>query len=300
MSQLLTLEVPDNARPIRMRTERGVFAALDVAPHGHVPAWATALLVPGFMGSKEDFLPLLPLLSGKGVRVLAIDGRGQYETGSASPEPSYSRDDLARDLISIAGHIGVGPVHLVGHSYGGILARAAVLATEGDPALWASVTFVNFGPAGVSSWQRERLRLLLSVIDSMELADLWPFVKNKEASVPRDVELFLEQRWLRGSREQLSAAAEQMLNEVDRTPRLSRLPLPKSVVSGTPDVTWAPEGVEQMARDLGAGFVRIEGGGHSPNVHRPAETASALVEFWLSCQRQRPSDQWEPTIATKS
>ncbi|MEU0738141.1 alpha/beta hydrolase [Streptomyces sp. NPDC006134] len=286
MSQLLTLEVPDNARPVRLDTARGVFAAFDVAPAGPAPARATALLVPGFMGSKEDFLPLLSALSDGGVRVLAVDGRGQYETGAASPNPSYSRDSLARDLAALVEHVGAGPVHLVGHSYGGLLARAAVLGTQGDPSLWASVTLVNFGPAGVSPRQQERLRLLLSVIDSMTLADMWPFVRNDEVPAPREVDLFMERRWLRNAPEHLSAAAEQMLNEADETPRLAQLPLPKFVVSGTPDETWAPEGVERMARELGARLCRIEGGGHSPNVHRPAETASALLGFWDSCQER--------------
>jgi pimeloyl-ACP methyl ester carboxylesterase len=292
MSQLLTLEVPDNARSVRLCTKRGVFAALDIEPDGpdgrtpggHAPSRATALLVPGFMGSKEDFLPLLPVLSSGGVRVLAIDGRGQHETGAASPDPSYTRDDLARDLIAIVRHLDAGPVHLLGHSYGGILARAAVLATHADPSLWASLTLMNFGPASVSAWQRERLQLLLSVIDSMTLADMWPYVRNQNTAVPEDVELFMEQRWLRNSPEHLAAAARQMLAEEDETPRLARLSIPKSVIAGTPDETWPPEGVERMARALGAGFVRIENGGHSPNVHEPRQTASALLDFWLSSQ----------------
>ncbi|MEV6162933.1 alpha/beta hydrolase [Streptomyces sp. NPDC052052] len=284
MSQLLSLEIPDNARLVRLHTERGVFTALDVAPGGQGPSRATAVLVPGFMGSKEDFLPMLPHLSKEGVRVLAVDGRGQYETGRASSEPSYSRDDLASDLVAIVKHLNAGPVHLLGHSHGGIVARAAVLASQGDPSLWASVTLMNFGPARVSSWQQERLQLLLSVIDSMNLADMWPFVRNKDVAAPEDVELFLEKRWLSNIPMQLVAAAEQMLNEEDETPRLARLSTPKAVISGTPDETWAPEGVERMARDLGARLVRIEGGGHSPNVHRPAEVTSALLDFWLSHQ----------------
>ncbi|MBT2409245.1 alpha/beta hydrolase [Streptomyces sp. ISL-12] len=283
MSQLLTLEAPDNARPVRLHTERGVFAGLDVRPDGRVsPSAGTALLVPGFMGSKEDFLPLLSPLSEGGIRVVAIDNRGQYETGSASSEPSYARDDLARDLVAVVKALGTGPVHLMGHSYGGLLARAAVLATQGDPDLWASVTFMNFGPAGVSAAQQERLRLLLSVVGSMTLADMWPFVKNKEVTALPDVEEFMERRWLSNSPQQLAAAAQQMLSETDETSRLAVLSVPKFVISGTPDETWPPEGVERMARALGARFIRSEGGGHSPNVHRPAETASALLGFWRS------------------
>jgi hypothetical protein len=79
---------------------------------------------------------------------------------------------------------------------------------------------MNFGPAGVSSWQKERLQLLLSVIGTMSLADIWPFVRKKDAAVSDDVELFLEHRWLRNSPTQLAAAAEQMLNEADEPPQL--------------------------------------------------------------------------------
>lgn len=282
MSQLLSLEIPEHARPVRLETERGVFAALDVPPPGHAPVRGTALLVPGFMGSKEDFLPMLPALSADGVRVLALDCRGQCETGDASPTPSYSQDDLASDLVAVTRSLGAGPVHLLGHSYGGSLVRAAVIATQGEPSLWASVTLMNFGPGAVSSWQRERLHLLLSVVESMSLAEIWPFVRSKDESVPEDVERFLERRWMSNSPSQLAAVAQHMLDETDTTADLARMTVPVSVISGTPDETWDPDGVERMASQLGARFVRIEGGGHSPNVHKPAEVASALLDFWLT------------------
>lgn len=285
MSQLLSLEAPDHARPVRLRTGRGVFAALDVPPTGpSSPVRGTALLVPGFMGSKEDFLPMLPALSAGGVRVVAVDCRGQYETGDASPAPSYARDDLAADLVAVTRALDAGPVHLLGHSYGGSLVRAAVISTGGDPGLWASATLMNFGPAGVSPWQQERLNLLLSVIGSMPLAEMWPFVRTKDATTPPDVERFLELRWLANSPSQLAALARHMLDETDTTEALAGTGVPLSVVSGTPDETWAPDAVERMAHRLGAVFVRIEGGGHSPNVHRPAEAASALLDFWLTRQ----------------
>ena len=42
-----------------------------------------ALLIPGFTGSKEDFLPVLQPLASAGRRVVAIDMRGQYQSPGA-------------------------------------------------------------------------------------------------------------------------------------------------------------------------------------------------------------------------
>ena len=49
-----------------------------------------ALLVPGFTGSKEDFLPVLQPLAAAGRRVFAIDMRGQYES-PGPPDPDGVR-----------------------------------------------------------------------------------------------------------------------------------------------------------------------------------------------------------------
>lgn len=59
----------------------------------------TVLLVPGFTGSKEDFLDLLPLLHDCGWTVIALDNRGQYESPHA---PDYSLDLWADDVCDIA------------------------------------------------------------------------------------------------------------------------------------------------------------------------------------------------------
>ncbi|MEV6654835.1 alpha/beta hydrolase [Streptomyces sp. NPDC051219] len=280
MSQLLTLEKPSDARTRLLRTSRGAFTVLDVQPSGPTPYRGVALLVPGFMGSKEDFLPMMPGLRRGGYRVLAIDGRGQHETGRASSSPSYGKADVARDLVAVVRQVGAGPVHLLGHSYGGLVARAAVLETDGDRSLWASVTLMNFGPGPVSTEQQERLRLLLSSLDSMTMAQIWPFIENREADITPAVRDFMHRRWLGNIPEHLAAAAEQMLNEPDLTACLAGIEIEKAVISGSPDATWPPEWVEEMSRRLDARLIRLPGGGHSPNVHRPDEAAAGLIDFW--------------------
>ncbi|MEU6810549.1 alpha/beta hydrolase [Streptomyces sp. NPDC046831] len=280
MSQLLTLAVPSSARARSLVTSRGTFAAFDMAPGDSVSYRGTVVMVPGFMGSKEDFLPMLPPLSRAGYRVVTIDGRGQHETGGSHPPGAYAREALARDLVAVVEAVDDGPVHLVGHSYGALLARVAVLQTEGDPVLWRSLTLMNFGPAEVSTQQRERLSLLLSVIDSMTLEGIWPFLDVQDDAIADDVRSFMRARWLANDPTHIKAAAEQLLTEPDRTAELTAIQLPKAVISGSPDLTWAPEGVTKMADALSAQLITMPGGGHSPNVHRPEESAAELANFW--------------------
>ena len=61
----------------------------------------TALLVPGYTGSKEDFIALLAPLAAAGFRAVAVDQRGQYETGGPPVEAVYAQAELARDITAL-------------------------------------------------------------------------------------------------------------------------------------------------------------------------------------------------------
>ena len=89
---------------------------------------APVLLVPGYTGSKEDFRLLLAPLAEAGHPVVALDQRGQFQSPGPDDLGAYAVDVLARDVLTVVAQLG-GPVHLVGHSFGGLVARAAVLAS---------------------------------------------------------------------------------------------------------------------------------------------------------------------------
>ena len=59
MSTPTSLELPDGVRRTTIDTARGAFAALEAAPGSGVCERDAALLVPGYTGSKEDFLAIL-------------------------------------------------------------------------------------------------------------------------------------------------------------------------------------------------------------------------------------------------
>ncbi|MEU3065419.1 alpha/beta hydrolase [Streptomyces sp. NPDC006906] len=279
MSRPPTFTPPPCARPRVLATERGGFAVLDAVPAA--PARATALLLPGYTGSKEDFIALLEPLTGAGYRVVAVDGRGQYESQGTDRQESYSQAELARDVQAQAAALGEGPgrLHLLGHSLGGQIARAAALL---DATPFRSLTLMSSGPAEVVAAQRDKVRLLSEALSVLSMDEVWQAMQAMEP--PQDADTGdgadLRRRWLAHNPAQLIATGAQLAAEPDRVDELAAAGLPVHVLSGERDDVWPVELFDAMARRLGARRTTISGAEHSPNTARPQETAKALAAFW--------------------
>src|ERR1700749_1120641 len=96
-----SLSLPDNVRRTVVETSRGGFAALEAMPGTGVCERQPAVLVPGFTGSKEDFLAILHQLGAAGRRVLAIGQRGQYPTSGPDDADAYAIRELGADGAAI-------------------------------------------------------------------------------------------------------------------------------------------------------------------------------------------------------
>ncbi|MFE2764004.1 alpha/beta fold hydrolase [Streptomyces halstedii] len=278
MSRPPTFVPPPCARARVLATGRGDFAVLDAAPR--TPAHATALLLPGYTGSKEDFVALLEPLTAAGFRVVSVDGRGQYETHGPDRQSAYAQVELARDVLAQADALGAErPVHLLGHSLGGQIARAAVLL---DAAPFRSLTLMSSGPAEIVPAQQKKARMLSDALAGLTMDEVWTAMR--ELDPPEDADTDdgedLRRRWLRHNPAQLIATGAQLSTEPDRVDELAALGLPVHVVSGESDDVWPVPSLDAMARRLGARRTVIEGAEHSPNTARPGPTAAALAAFW--------------------
>ncbi|MFE5244463.1 MULTISPECIES: alpha/beta fold hydrolase [unclassified Streptomyces] len=282
MSRPPTFTPPSCARSRVLRTARGDFAVLDAVPSGG--AHSTALLLPGYTGSKEDFIALLEPLADAGFRVLSVDGRGQYESEGTGRQESYAQGELARDVLAQAAADGVpvpGGIHLLGHSLGGQIARAAVLL-DGTP--FRSLTLMSSGPAEIDPAQQKKAQILGDALGRWGMDEVWQAMRALDP--PEDADTGdgedLRRRWMRHDPAQLIATGAQLSREPDRVAELAALPLPVHVVSGERDDVWPVPLIDTMARRLGARRTVIEGAEHSPNTARPLETAASLVSFWNS------------------
>jgi pimeloyl-ACP methyl ester carboxylesterase len=287
---------------------------LEAAPASGVCERDAALLVPGYTGSKEDFLAILDLLADDSRHVVAIDMRGQFETAGADEPGGYAAAALGADILAIMHSTGAR--HLVGHSYGGLIGREAVLASAG--AGLASFTLMSSGPGALTGRRARDLRAMLAALgvtgddgggggggdrddgggkrpdkDALRagIAELWRSHLEPEASatgVPGDIVAFLGRRMLGNDPDGLVLMAAHMLAAPDRTAELARLDeLPMLVIYGENDNTWSPVAQENMARRLGARRVCIPAAVHSPAVEAPTTTASALTQFWDAAEATR-------------
>lgn len=239
----------------------------------------TALLLPGYTGSKEDFIALLEPLCAAGYRTVSVDGRGQYETEGTDRQETYAQGELARDVLAQAAALD-GPVHLLGHSLGGQIARAAVLL---DASPFRSLTLMSSGPAQVAEAQQVKVKMLSDALATLSMAEVWEamLALDPPEDAATDGEA-LRRRWLLHRPAQLIATGRQLVSEPDRVAELAAAALPFHVLSGERDDTWPVPLLDEMAQRLGARRTRIAGAEHSPNTDRPEQTASALTSFWDS------------------
>ncbi|MBG0833424.1 alpha/beta hydrolase [Planomonospora sp. ID67723] len=285
MSTPRFLTLPPGVRPASIDTAVGSFAALEALPVSGVPERWPALLVPGLTGSKEDFIAVLQTLAQSGRRVIAIDMRGQFETAGSDDPEAYTCAALGNDVDVLAQTIGEGePVHLVGHSFGGLVTREAVIDGRTK---FASYTLMSSGPAAIVG-PRERFgRTMLAELPELGMEHLWHNRMEPEAlaaGVPDEIVAFLRKRLFSNSPTGMAAMTRQVLTAPDRCDELTQVGVATLVLYGEHDDGWPPRMQAEMARRLDADCVVVPGSVHSPAVEAPETTAAALTRFWNAAE----------------
>lgn len=261
------LELPPGVRKSFQTGLHGELAMLSAEAAG--PSKGHVLLIPGWTGSKEDFLPLLPLIAAAGYDVDAYDQAGQYES---DPGGDYSLRSYARDALWLAQLEGA-RTHVLGHSFGGLVAQEAAVL---DPGQIRSLSLLCTGPGALGDSERRPLKKIVSAIGKVPLLDIHE-IREGGIKRPAQITRFLAKRFTSNDPRSLRAMTQLLIDAPDIIEDVLATQLPVWVGRGEDDDAWPHDIQAAMSRRLATEIHVIPDSAHSPAVENP----EGLMEAWL-------------------
>ncbi|MCV7258658.1 alpha/beta fold hydrolase [Mycobacterium shimoidei] len=265
----------------------------DAGPAGGAPV----MLVHGFPQNWWEWHALIGPLAADGYRVLCPDLRGAG--WSSAPRSQYRKNDMAEDLSGVLDRLGVGPVKLVAHDWGGPVAFILMLRHPEKASGF-------FGLNTVAPWANRDLRtlrhlwrfwyqipIMLPVVGPRLIANpkarfsrmLMSWVGAGFSPPDEDVQMYIEcmrqsghavagSRWYRTF--QMREMARWMRGEFDD----ARVDVPVRWLHGTGDPVIRPDllrGYEERCSDFEVELV--DGVGHWIVEQRPDLVLDRLRKF---------------------
>ncbi|GAA0561613.1 alpha/beta hydrolase [Paractinoplanes ferrugineus] len=253
------------------------------------------VLAPGMGNARDAYRFVAPRLAAAGYRVATVDLRGAGE--SSAVWPSYTRTDIAGDLIAVIRHLG-GPAVLVGHSISG--GAATIAAAQAPDLITGLVELAPFtlkqsfklGDLRVASYRKGMLKMsgvmlrgsLASWRSYLELA--YPGRRPADWTA----HLAAVDAMLREPGRQAALQGMTKTTPADAEAQLGNVRCPVLIIEGSLDPDWADpraEG-EAIVAKLAPGQARlevIEGAGHYPHAQYPDEVVDLILSFVRSDAR---------------
>lgn len=235
------------------------------------------LFLHGIGGGKECWGPQLEAFA-DGYRAVAWDMPG-YGESPALAEPSFAA--LAEALLALVDHVG-GPVHLVGHSLGGMVAQEFAAR---HPARLASLVLSGTSPAfgrPEGDWQKKFIAARLGPLDAGHTMDELAagIIEGLVGEAPDPAGVALAVACMGRVPAETYRAMMRLLVTFDRRAALGRIAVPTLVLAGGRDDNATPKVMAGMAERIpGARYVCLAGAGHIANLERPAAFNRALRGF---------------------
>ncbi|KGF67767.1 hypothetical protein LL06_20305 [Hoeflea sp. BAL378] len=233
------------------------------------------MLVHGLGGTSNTWQPVLPALSGLRVIRPDLPGAGR----SATPDGVIDVAFLAKALIRLASDLGIETMHLVGHSFGTLIAQHVAAAR---PELVRTLTLFGpiIEPADVA---RERLRGRARAVRQAGMADVAQQVSvaGLAGSAMEDnptALAFVRESHMRQSAEGFAKSCEALAGASRAA--ASSIKCPVLAIAGDEDAVSPPGNAYQLADEIEGASARIlPGCGHWAPVEKPRECRQLLSEF---------------------
>jgi pimeloyl-ACP methyl ester carboxylesterase len=238
---------------------------------------ASVLLLHGIGGGRAIWADAVEALRAAGHRALAIDFPGY---GGAPGSPTM--DAMVAATAAAVETLGAGPVVIVGHSMGGMVAQE--LVARGAAAVQGLVLACTSAAFGKSdgAWQARFVAERLAPLDAgLGMAGM--AAKLVPAMVAPSAPAAARQAAIDVMSRVPEATYRVALNAIaafDRREALPRIAVPTLCLAAEHDRTAPPEVLQRMAQRIpGAEYECLVDAGHIANVEQPAAFHAAVLQF---------------------
>lgn len=238
------------------------------------------LLLHGFTSDRRMWHQVVTMLE-RDARIIVPDLRGHGESDAPEDPGAYTMEGYAADVLALLDHLEIDRCHLVGSSFGGMVAmELAVTCPERVGTLTLSDTSPAYERPDYSEEFREREHGLAKMVESIDR--FGPIETGRRAARNEPNEFLasgIRRRYARMRREGIVGAAKARRERRDLTDQLgARLTMPVLLCMGEDDPVRSALPV--MARALPeARQVTFRDTGHGVPAREPRRFVDTLVAF---------------------
>jgi proline iminopeptidase len=276
------------------------FDGLPLTYHVHGQGEATIVAVPGGQGCYWDYLRM-PAVE-EHATVVYLEPLGTGASGRLPGHPyGYTREVHARSIDRLLDELGPGPVHLLGHSYGGFITQHYALTR---PERLAGIVLYDSAPATDAEFGAEFARQVglfvrrnednpevPGVLAAIESVDHLTGDDELTAALRGLLPSYFADYWKRAAefeplRETVrvwyvtGAGADGTPDPIDDRAGLPGLALPAVVIVGRFDVICGERWSRELHELIPVSRLRVlEHSGHFGHVEEPGEFAKAVIDL---------------------
>jgi pimeloyl-ACP methyl ester carboxylesterase len=243
------------------------------------------VLLSGWGGCVYMWRKNLPALAAAGLRVIAVDLKGQGLSDKPLDPAEYTSEKMTEHALEILDALKLKRVRLVGQSMAGKIAADVALAAPERVERLVLIGAVGVGRVrGLTKFGLMPLRTLDLIEPITARWTFWAFLHRAYGKLAKPTAEDVEEYYAATSDPAFIRALFLLLRGFDwalLTPdELARLTMPVLIVAGSEDHVVDPKRVDRVAARLkDARTLIVPGAGHVPNEEAAEKVNRALVEF---------------------